>query len=344
MPPSRDDGGVARSRGWVTLTEPGLLDAPVSLRPIQVKDAPIWREARVRNASWLRPWEPTNPETPLYRSSLGPYVAMARTMRREARQGVALPWVVTYDGQFAGQLTIGSIVWGSSRSAQVGYWIDEDFAGRGIIPTALAMALDQCFFVVGLHRVEATIRPENIASRRVVEKLGFREEGLRRRCLHIDGAWHDHICYALTVEDVPNGLMPRWRSQSCQAGCARANRGGCCQCRQPFGHGCCRGRQPSVARPEPERVRDVDHRYRDPDDREPDELVTVTEAQRDPAERYAQGHRRDREGQGLLLLGWIGGARRYAQLWPRDTPDCRSRGRQLPTRQHAQLPISRRAV
>jgi len=75
------------------------------------------------------------------------------------------------------------------------------------------MALDQCFFVVGLHRVEATIRPENMASRRVVEKLGFREEGLRRRCLHIDGAWHDHICYAMTIEDVPNGLMPRWRSQ-----------------------------------------------------------------------------------------------------------------------------------
>jgi ribosomal-protein-alanine N-acetyltransferase len=120
--------------------------------------------------------------------------------------------VVTYDGHFAGQLTIGSIVWGSARSAQVGYWIDEAFAGRGVIPTALALALDQCFFTVGLHRVEATIRPENAASRRVVEKLGFREEGLRRRCLHIDGAWHDHICYALTVEDVPNGLMPRWRS------------------------------------------------------------------------------------------------------------------------------------
>ena len=86
------------------------------------------------------------------------------------------------------------------------------FAGRGGTPTALALAMDQCFFGVGLHRVEATIRPENMASRRVVEKLGFREEGVRRRCLHIDGAWHDHICYALTVEDAPNGLMPRWRS------------------------------------------------------------------------------------------------------------------------------------
>jgi [ribosomal protein S5]-alanine N-acetyltransferase len=208
---------VGRARGWITLTEEDLLDAPVSLRPIKVKDARPWRDARVRNAAWLRPWEPTNPETPLYRSSLGPYVAMARTMRHEARRGQTLPWVVTYGGEFAGQLTIGSIVWGSARSAQVGYWIDEAFAGRGIIPTALALALDQCFFGIGLHRIEATIRPENTASRRVVEKLGFREEGIRRRSLHIDGAWHDHICYAMTVEDVPNGLMRRWRSSVASA-------------------------------------------------------------------------------------------------------------------------------
>jgi [ribosomal protein S5]-alanine N-acetyltransferase len=199
--------------GWpVTLTEPTLLDAPVTLRPVRAKDAAAWRDTRVRNALWLRPWEPTNPETPLYRSSLGPYVAMARTMRREARQGVTLPWVLVYDGRFAGQLTVGGMVWGSARSAQVGYWIDEAYAGRGVIPTALAMAVDHCFFVVGLHRLEATIRPENQASRRVVEKLGFREEGIRRRSLHIDGAWRDHICYALTVEDVQAGLMPRWRS------------------------------------------------------------------------------------------------------------------------------------
>jgi len=199
-------------RGWpVTLTEPDLLDLPVSLRPVRVKDAAAWRDTRVRNAAWLRPWEPTNPETPLYRSSLGPYVSMARTMRREARQGLTVPWVVAFGGQFVGQLTVGSIVWGSARSAQVGYWIDEAYAGRGITPTALAMAMDHCFFVIGLHRVEATIRPENHASRRVVEKLGFREEGLRRRSLHIDGAWRDHLCYAMTAEDAAGGLMPRWR-------------------------------------------------------------------------------------------------------------------------------------
>ena len=199
-------------RGWpVTLTEPQLLGEPVGLRPVRVSDARTWREIRVRNAPWLRPWEPTNPETPLYRSSVGPYVAMARTMRREARQGQALPWSVVYGGQFAGQLTVGSILWGSARSGQVGYWIDERAAGRGVIPTALAMAIDHCFFVVGLHRVEASIRPENHASRRVVEKLGFHEEGLRRRYLHINGTWRDHLCYAITIEDAPGGLLARWR-------------------------------------------------------------------------------------------------------------------------------------
>src|SRR6201987_4899775 len=100
--------------GWpATLTEPDLLDAPVVLRPVRMSDARTWREIRVRNASWLRPWEPSNPETPLVRSPLGPYVSMVRTMRREARQGVALPWVVCYGGGVAGQGTGGGRVLGS---------------------------------------------------------------------------------------------------------------------------------------------------------------------------------------------------------------------------------------
>jgi ribosomal-protein-alanine N-acetyltransferase len=200
-------------RGWpASLTESDLLAGPVGLRPVRMSDARTWREVRVRNAAWLRPWEPTNPETPLHRSSLGPYLSMVRTMRHEARQAQALPWVVTYQGEFAGQLTVGSIVWGSSRSGQVGYWVDERYAGLGITPTALAMAVDHCFFTVGLHRIEASIRPENTASRRVVEKLGFREEGVRVRQLHINGAWRDHMCYAITAEEVPHGVLPRWRS------------------------------------------------------------------------------------------------------------------------------------
>lgn len=209
-------------RGWpVTLVEATLLDKPVVLRPVRLRDARPWRDARVRNATWLRPWEPTNPETPLYRSTVSPYLSMARTMRHEARQRLALPWTVLYGGRFVGQLTVGSILWGSARSGQVGYWIDEAAAGRGVIPTALAMAADHCFFVVGLHRLEASIRPENQASRRVVEKLGFRDEGLRRRYLHINGAWRDHLCYALTSEEASGGVMARWRQRTAAAAGAK---------------------------------------------------------------------------------------------------------------------------
>ena len=79
------------------------------------------------------------------------------------------------------------------------------------MPTAVALAVDHCFRTVGLHRIEVCIRPENAPSRRVVEKLGFRSEGLRPRYLHIDGAWRDHLIYALTAEEVPDGLLRRWR-------------------------------------------------------------------------------------------------------------------------------------
>uniref|UniRef100_UPI000A07B065 GNAT family N-acetyltransferase n=1 Tax=Nocardiopsis chromatogenes TaxID=280239 RepID=UPI000A07B065 len=168
---------MSRIRGWpVTLTE-----GPVGLRPLRVRDARALRETRVRNAEWLRPWEPTHPEMPLQTSSLTPYVAMLQAIRREARHGLSMPWAVTYEGRFAGQLTVSAIVWGSARSAQVGYWIDREVAGRGVTPTAVALAVDHSFFTVGLHRIEANIRPENRASRRVAEKLGFREEGVRQR-------------------------------------------------------------------------------------------------------------------------------------------------------------------
>jgi [ribosomal protein S5]-alanine N-acetyltransferase len=191
-----------------------LGEGPVGLRPLRLRDASVLRDARRRNAEWLRPWEPTLPESLPQPSQLGSYVAMVRAIRAEARRGIAMPWAITVDGEFAGQLTVGGITWGSSRSAQVGYWIDQRFAGRGGTPTAVALAVDHAFFAVGLHRIEANVRPENVASRRVVDKLGFREEGVRQRYLHIDGAWRDHICYALTVEDVPRGLVDRWRRRN----------------------------------------------------------------------------------------------------------------------------------
>ncbi|HET9081459.1 MAG TPA: GNAT family protein [Trebonia sp.] len=217
---------MGRIRGWpATLCEPDLLDAPVVLRPIRVSDARARRQVREEDIGWLRPWDPSAPDALLATSSAeplrsmiwhspaGPYVSVMRR-RRWARRGKALIWAVRYGDQFAGQLSVWSITWGANHSAQVGYWVDERFAGRGIAPTALALAADFCFQVAGLHRLEASIQPGNAASRRVVEKLGFREEGLRVREVHIDGAWRDHVCYAITAEEAPYGLLPRWRHSS----------------------------------------------------------------------------------------------------------------------------------
>ena len=96
---------------------------------------------------------------------------------RHARQGTCLPFAIEVDGRFAGQVTVNNIVRGSAQFASVGYWLDQDVAGRGVMPRAVAMVIDHCFFTAGLHRIEVAIRPENSNSLRVVEKLDIREVG-----------------------------------------------------------------------------------------------------------------------------------------------------------------------
>jgi ribosomal-protein-alanine N-acetyltransferase len=193
------------TEGWpVTLTE-----GAITLRPLRQRDAREWRAVRARNAEWLRPWEATSPEPAI--DAPPTYSAMVRRLKAEAREGRTLPFVITFGDALVGQLTVGGIAWGSLRSAHIGYWVDQRVAGRGIMPTAVAMATDHCFDA-GLHRIEINIRPENLASRRVVEKLGFRPEGLRPRYLHIDGDWRDHLSFALTVDEVPGGLVARWKA------------------------------------------------------------------------------------------------------------------------------------
>ena len=144
---------------------------------------------------------------------------MVRLMRAEARAGRQLPFVVEYDHRFVGQLTVSNIVRGSAQYASVGYWVDQAYAGRGIIPTAVAMAVDHCFTTVGLHRIEVAIRPENASSLRVVAKLGIQEVGYAPRYLHIDGDWCDHRIFAITREEIPGGMLerlgsPEWQGDS----------------------------------------------------------------------------------------------------------------------------------
>lgn len=190
--------------GWPVVLE----DGDVRLRPLRRRDAKTWLALRAVNASWLEPWEATSP-TPVE----GPpptFGEFVRMLSAQARRGTALPFAVDHAGRLVGQLTVSSIAYGSLRSASIGYWVSQHVAGRGVIPTAVALATDHCFEGLGLHRVEVNIRPENAPSLRVAEKLGFRDEGLRERYLHIAGEWCDHRTFALTVEDVPDGLLTRW--------------------------------------------------------------------------------------------------------------------------------------
>ena len=183
-----------------------LSDGPVTLRPLRYRDGRVWRRLRDDNAAWLAPWEATSPDPSAPPLS---YRELVRTMNAEARAGRALPFALTLDGAMVGQLSVAGIGWGSLRSAHIGYWVSRHVAGRGITPTAVALVTDHCLFSMGLHRIEVNIRPENAASLRVVAKLGFRDEGLRQRYLHIHGAWRDHRTFALTREDVPTGLLAR---------------------------------------------------------------------------------------------------------------------------------------
>ena len=120
-----------------------------------------------------------------------------------------LPYVIEVDGRFAGQLTVGNVTRGALRSGWIGYWVASEFTGGGVATGALALGLDHCFGPVKLHRVEATVRPENVASRKVLAKVGFREEGLLKRYLDVDGGWRDHLLVAMTVEEVEGSVSAR---------------------------------------------------------------------------------------------------------------------------------------
>lgn len=189
------------------MTIPVLRDGSVAIRPIRIRDAKTLERELLDNRAWLRKWEATNPGGPVGFDAK----ASIRSLLAHSRSGHGVPFIIEVDGELAGQLNVSGMSYGSLSSASIGYWVAERFAGRDVTPTAVALATDHVFFGLGLHRMEICIRPENAPSLRVVEKLGFRYEGLRRRFIHINGDWRDHFCFALTVEEIPEGVLQRWR-------------------------------------------------------------------------------------------------------------------------------------
>jgi len=189
--------------GWPAV----LVAGPVTLRPLYRRDAGVWSRSRLANAEWLARWEPTSAQSWQSRNTVVEYHRTLSRLRSAARLGTMLPFGIVYGDQLVGQLNVSNIVRGALRSGSVGYWIDSAVAGRGITPTALALAIDHSLTEARLHRVEVNIRPENQASIRVVEKLGLRQEGYHERFLDIDGGWRDHLSFAITTEEILSGTV-----------------------------------------------------------------------------------------------------------------------------------------
>lgn len=201
----------SRHPGWPARLGPlGVRAGSVAVRPVRLRDGAVWSALRIRDEQHLAPWEPSMPGTWQQRHATGEWPGRWLALRSAARRGAALPFAVTLDGRFVGHVMVGNVVREPLLSAYVGYWVDARVANGGVITAAVAMVVDHCFGAVGLHRLEATVRPENGPSQRVLTKLGFRLEGVFRRYLDVDGGWRDHECYALTAEEPgPGGLVGR---------------------------------------------------------------------------------------------------------------------------------------
>lgn len=125
------------------------------------------------------------------------------------RLGVMVTFVIMVNGSIAGQVMLSNVERGAVQGATVGYWVDSQLAGGGVATAAAGLALDYAFQVMGLHRVQATVHPDNAASRRVLEKIGMRQEGVLRHYMRIGGRYMTHELWAVTAAELPHGAVGR---------------------------------------------------------------------------------------------------------------------------------------
>lgn len=185
--------------------ERGLVSDPalstVGVHQMNHRDHVDLERVRGVNRAWLGPWDASVPNG--YPTKVPDVHGLARAYAKDIRHGRAMPLVVVVDGVSVGHITVTSIARGASQSGQLGYWIDEGYANKGVMTLAVAMAIDLCFRQLRLHRVEVNVRPENKRSLRLIEKLGLEYEGVRRKLLHVGDSWCDHYGYAMIAEDYP---------------------------------------------------------------------------------------------------------------------------------------------
>jgi [ribosomal protein S5]-alanine N-acetyltransferase len=184
------------------MPSPRLYGKRVMLRPLANNDFAAWRDVRIRNEGWLVPWEPQRPigmaDPTRDRAA---FEARCAARERERVADHAYPFGVFIDQQFVGEVNLNNVARGALQGATIGYWIDRDRAGHGYIAEAVVVILRFAFEQLQLHRIEICIVPRNSNSRRVVEKLGLRCEGVAERFLEIAGTWEDHLRFAITSEE-----------------------------------------------------------------------------------------------------------------------------------------------
>lgn len=179
---------------------PALKGGRIFLRMPHSGDYREWAALRAESRRFLEPWEPrwTSDELdwPAWRQRLLRY-------REDQAQGSGASFLIfeSQTGRLLGGITVGNIRYGVAQCGQIGYWIGQRYAGMGYMYEALGLVSHHAFDTLRLHRLEAACIPGNARSIGVLEKAGFRREGLLRSYLRINGTWHDHLLYALIADD-----------------------------------------------------------------------------------------------------------------------------------------------
>ncbi|PZO74718.1 MAG: 30S ribosomal protein S5 alanine N-acetyltransferase [Mesorhizobium amorphae] len=180
--------------------EPVLRGARVTLRLPRRGDWHEWADLRRESRLFLEPWEPRWAPDELELSSWRQRLAR---YREDFRHGTSLAFLIfdAKGGHLIGGITLGNIRHGVSQSGHIGYWVGERHAGKGYMVDAVRLLCAHAFDTMRLHRLEAACIPTNNRSVRVLEKAGFQREGIARSFLRINGAWHDHLLFALIAGD-----------------------------------------------------------------------------------------------------------------------------------------------
>ena len=167
----------------------------MTLRPPQHSDFRQWAGLRRASIDFLKPWEPTWASDHLTRKAFTNRVYWAQ---RSINSGTALPLFLIRraDNVLIGAITLDNIRQGPSQAGTCGYWMGESFARQGYMREALTAAVHYAFNSLDLSRIESACLPENIASRGVLEKSGYKYEGVAQSYLQIDGRWRNHVLYA----------------------------------------------------------------------------------------------------------------------------------------------------